>query len=76
MKVSTFLELPDWALARLSKLVEAFVELLEEPAINGALVFLKIEGDKHFFPPSKSLISCSLSLFIASDSKGSPRLDQ
>lgn len=40
----------------------------------GPLLFLKIEGDKHFFPSSKSLISNSLCLFLVSVSEGSPFL--
>ncbi len=40
----------------------------------GPLLFLKIEGDKHFFPSSKSLISSNLCLFFVSVSEGSPFL--
>jgi len=32
----------------------------EEDRITGPLLFLKIEGDRHLFPPSKSFISWSL----------------
>ena len=40
-----------------SEEMEVETEELFEGMINGALVFLKIEGDKHFFPPSYSFIS-------------------
>jgi hypothetical protein len=40
----------------------------------GPLLFLKIEGERHFFPPSYSFISCNLMRFLVSFSVGSPFL--
>lgn len=40
----------------------------------GPLLFLKIEGDKHFLPPSYSLIANNLYLFLVSLSEVNPFL--
>jgi hypothetical protein len=53
---------------------EAVLVEAEEKKNNGTLFFLKIEGDKHFFPPSKSFTSYSRNLFFASFSMGTPFL--
>lgn len=57
-----------------SEVAEVGTEEAFDPMMRGPLVFLKIEGDKHFFPPSYSFISYNLSLFLASLSWGSPLL--
>ena len=57
-----------------SEVADVAHEELPDPTKQAPLFFLKIEGDKHFFPPSYSLISYSLSLFFASFSRGSPLL--
>ena len=56
-KFSILLELAFYVLAIGSEEVELEAVELFEGMINGPLVFLKIEGDKHFFPPSYSFIS-------------------
>jgi hypothetical protein len=61
-------------LMEVSKLFILAKALLDVDNITGPLLFLKIEGDKHFFPPSNSLISKSFYLFLFSFSVGSPRL--
>ena len=44
---------PLWTLlAVVSEEIEVVPEEWFVPTINGPFVFLKIEGDKHFFPPS------------------------
>lgn len=37
-------------LSVLSDVVEAVAEEVDDPTIKGPLVFLKIEGDRHFLP--------------------------
>jgi hypothetical protein len=64
------------------KVLDVVSEAVEEAVLveagkdklNGTLFFLKIEGDKHFLPSSKSLISCRRNLFFASFSMGTPFL--
>ena len=49
-------------------------EVFDVEKIIGPLLFLKIEGDRHFFPYSKSFISNNLYLFFVSVSEGRPLL--
>lgn len=49
---SPFFPMLKGALAVESEEVEAVPERRLVPKINGPFVFLKIEGDKHFLPPS------------------------
>ena len=54
--MSSFLELTGSPLLVVSELVEVggpvIIFSYPPPKINGPLLFLNIEGDRHFFPPS------------------------
>ena len=58
-----------------NEFVDANADALAESMI-GPLLFLKIDGDRHLFPPSNSFISSSLYLFLVSLSLGNPLLLQ
>ena len=63
-----------YPLIYVSRPPKAFIWELGVDNIMGPLLFLKIEGGKHFFPSSKSFSSYSLCLFFVSLSLGSPFL--